>query len=85
MRPRAAPIALGAGVGRTDRLGRAGEDVREEAAAADIVSVTISFNDSTMPDAKRLAAFSREYETTLDGILTEIDDLRRRQAYCRSR
>ena len=58
------------------RLGRAGEDVREAIAAADIVSVTIGFNDSTMSDATRLEAFSSEYARTLDGILTEIDVLR---------
>jgi lysophospholipase L1-like esterase len=58
------------------RIGRAEEDVREAVASADIVSVTIGFNDSTMEDAKRLAAFSKEYETTLDGILAQIDTLR---------
>jgi lysophospholipase L1-like esterase len=57
-------------------IGRAGEDLRKAVAAADIVSVTIGFNDSTMPDAKRLEAFSKEYRRTLDAILTEIDELR---------
>jgi lysophospholipase L1-like esterase len=61
---------------RGARLGRAGEDVRTAVAAADIVSVTIGFNDSTMADANRLEAFSKEYRRTLDAILTEIDDLR---------
>jgi len=58
------------------QIGRAGEDARKAVASADIVSVTIGFNDSTMAAADDLAAFSKRYKTTLDAILTQIDTLR---------
>lgn len=58
------------------QIGRAGEDVRKAVASADIVSVTIGFNDSTMAAANDLAAFTKKYKTTLDAILTQIDTLR---------
>jgi lysophospholipase L1-like esterase len=58
------------------RIGRIEEDVLEAVAAADIVSVTIGFNDSTLSDKDNLPAFLKSYEANLDGILSRIDALR---------
>ena len=58
------------------QIGRTGEDVRKAVASAEIVSVTIGFNDSTMADAEDVAAFTKKYETNLDAILAQIDALR---------
>jgi lysophospholipase L1-like esterase len=58
------------------RIGRTEEDVLVAVAAADIVSVTIGFNDSTLDDTHDIQAFVGRYETNLDAILTRIDALR---------
>jgi lysophospholipase L1-like esterase len=58
------------------QIGRDPEDVLKAVAAADIVSVTIGFNDSTISDVDNLPAFLKAYEANLDGILGRIDALR---------
>jgi lysophospholipase L1-like esterase len=57
-------------------IGRTAENARTAVAAADIVSITIGFNDSTLSDKDNLAAFVNEYAATLDAILGEVDALR---------
>ena len=57
-------------------IGRLPEDVLKAVAAADIVSVTIGFNDSTLADADSLPAFLKAYTANLDAILGRIDALR---------
>lgn len=58
------------------RIGRDGEDVLAAVAAADIVSVTIGFNDITYSDRDNLPSLMTDYESTLDGILGRIVELR---------
>jgi lysophospholipase L1-like esterase len=57
-------------------IGRLPEDVLKAVAAADIVSVTIGFNDSTLASTDNLPAFLKAYKANLDGILGRIDALR---------
>jgi lysophospholipase L1-like esterase len=58
------------------RIGRTEENARTAVAAADIVSVTIGFNDSALSDKDNLGPFVKTYASTLDAILDEIDALR---------
>lgn len=58
------------------QIGRNPEEVRQAVASADIVSVTIGFNDSTMGAADNLAAFTEKYGANLDAILAQIGTLR---------
>ena len=58
------------------KIGRLPEDVLKAVVAADIVSVTIGFNDSTLADKDDLPRFLKAYEVNLDGILDRIDALR---------
>jgi lysophospholipase L1-like esterase len=58
------------------QIGRDPEDVLKAVAAADIVSVSIGFNDSTLSDKDNLPAFLKTYEGNLDGILSRIEALR---------
>lgn len=58
------------------KIGRTEENARTAVAAADIVSVTIGFNDSTLSDKDNLAPFIATYTANLDAILSEIGALR---------
>lgn len=57
-------------------IGQDPEDVLKAVAGADIVSVSIGFNDPSLSDKDDLAAMSKRLETNLDGILGRIVELR---------
>lgn len=61
---------------RGAKVGRAPEDLFAAVAAADVISLTIGFNDATTPDPNNIPALRRAFEANLDGILTHIVDLR---------
>ncbi|HEY8816824.1 MAG TPA: GDSL-type esterase/lipase family protein [Candidatus Dormibacteraeota bacterium] len=57
-------------------IGRTSEDVLAAVTAADIVSVTIGFNDFAITDKGNTKAIEETFETNLDAILTRIGQLR---------
>jgi lysophospholipase L1-like esterase len=58
------------------RIGRHEEDVFTVVAAADIISVTIGFNDIESPNPQYLADQMAAFAVNLDGILDRIEALR---------
>ena len=62
------------------KLGRDPEDLFTAVAEADIISVTIGFNDASTPDPN-IPALRKAYEANLDGILSRIVELSWRQAH----
>ncbi len=58
------------------KLGRDPEDLFTAVTNADIISVTIGFNDASMPDPDTIPALRTSYEANLDRILSRIVELR---------
>ena len=58
------------------KLGRNPEDLFTAVANADVISVTIGFNDADTPDPNNIPALRKAYERNLDGILSRIVELR---------
>ena len=58
------------------KLGRDPEDLFAAVANADIISLTIGFNDASTPDPNTIPALRRTYEANLDGILSRMVELR---------
>ena len=58
------------------KLGRDPEDLFTAVAAADIISLTIGFNDASTPDPNSIPGLRTRYEADLDGILSRIAELR---------
>jgi lysophospholipase L1-like esterase len=63
-------------VERGVKLGRDPEDLFTAVAGADVISVTIGFNDAGSPDPNTIPALRTAYEANLDGILSRIVELR---------
>ena len=62
--------------GRGVKLGRDPEDLFTAVAGADVISVTIGYNDASTPDNNIIPALRTSYEAHLDGILSRIVELR---------
>ena len=58
------------------KLGRDPEDLFTAVADADVISVTIGFNDASTPDPNNIPPLRKAYEANLDGILSRIVELR---------
>jgi lysophospholipase L1-like esterase len=61
---------------RGARLGRVREDLFATVAAADVISLTIGFNDATTPDPSNIPALTKAFKASLDEILGHIIELR---------
>ena len=61
---------------RGARLGREREDLYAAVAGADVISLTVGFNDASTPDPNNIPALRRAFEANLDEILTHIVELR---------
>ena len=61
---------------RGARFGRVGEDLWDTIAGADVVSVTIGFNDANNRVATQIPKITAAFEANLEGILDKIEELR---------
>lgn len=61
---------------RGARVGRDPEDLFDAVAGADIISLTIGFNDASSPDPGNIPALVKAFGANLEGILGHIDALR---------
>ena len=61
---------------RGAKFGRVAEDLWDAVAGADVVSVTIGFNDANNPNPTVIPTITKAYEADLERVLAKIEELR---------
>lgn len=69
-------VGLRVYIERGAKFGRVGEDLWDAVTGADVISLTIGFNDANDPNPSAIPEITKAYEENLERVLTKVESLR---------